>query len=112
VSVEFDGGAADVRCSVAEAGRQWLVVVGDRGELELRGSPFTAWDGQETEIRLSSGDSERIAPAHAYRLMVENVSAVAAGREGWVLPVAESRLTAAVLDAAFESAAAGTEVAV
>jgi predicted dehydrogenase len=111
VTVTFDGGEADVRASIAEEPRQWLVVVGDRGELELRVAPFTAWEGQETELRLSSGDTDRVAPANAYRLMVENVSAVAEGRDGWVLPLAESRATAQVLDAAFESAAAQTPVA-
>lgn len=111
LSVSFDGGEADVRASIAEEPRQWLVVVGERGEIELRGHPFTAWDGEGTELWLSTGESERVAPANAYRLMVENVSAVAEGRDGWVLPLAESRLTAAVLDAAFESAAAQTPVA-
>lgn len=112
LTIAFDGGEADVRASIAEEGRQWLVVVGERGELELREHPFTAWDGEETSLWLSTGPTERVAPANAYRLMVENVSAVASGGEGWVLPLAESRLTAQVLDAAFESAAARTSVAV
>jgi predicted dehydrogenase len=111
VTIAFDGGAADVRASIAEEPRQWLVVVGARGELELRGHPFTAWDGEETELAVSRG-TERIAPANAYRLMVENVSAAAEGRDAWVLPLAESRATAQVLDAAFESAATGTPVAI
>ncbi|MCW2544665.1 MAG: hypothetical protein JWM40_2217, partial [Frankiales bacterium] len=34
----------------------------------------------------------------AYRVMVEEVSSVIAGGPGWVLPLDESRLTAAALD--------------
>jgi hypothetical protein len=37
--------------------------------------------------------------------MVEEVSSAVRGGPGWVLPLAESRSTAAVLDAAFASAA-------
>ena len=111
VSLKFPTGDGDVRASIAEEPRQWLVVVGDRGELELRGHPFTAWDGEETELWTSTGTTQRFAPANAYRLMVENVSAVAEGRDGWVLPLAESRLVAEVTDAAFESAAAQATVA-
>ena len=111
VSLRFATGDADVRASVAEEPRQWLVVVGDRGELELRGHPFSAWDGEETELWLSTGTTQRFAPANAYRLMVENVSAVAEGRDGWVLPLVESRLVAEVTDAAFESAASAAPVA-
>ena len=110
VSLAFDGGAADVRASIAEDPRQWLVVVGDRAEMELRGHPFTAWEGEESELWLSTGTIERVEPANAYRLMVENFSAVAEGRDGWVLPLADSRLVAEVTDAAFEAAAAETPV--
>ena len=114
LTVTFDTGTADVRVSVAEEPRQWLVVAGDRGELDLRGSAFTAWDGQETELWFTSpagSEPERVPPANAYALMVENVSSAVAGGDGWVVPLAESRTTAAILDAAFESAAAGTPVA-
>ena len=49
----------------------------------------------------------------AYRIMVEEVSSVLRGGPGWTLPLAESRLTAAVLDAARASAAGcGDPVAV
>jgi hypothetical protein len=40
--------------------------------------------------------------------MVEEVSSVLQGGPGWVLPLAESRQTAAVLDAARASAASGS----
>jgi hypothetical protein len=44
----------------------------------------------------------------AYRVMVEEMSSVLRGGPGWVLPVAESRQTAAVLDAALHSAGNGS----
>ena len=114
VTVTFDGGTADLRASMAEEPRQWLVVAGERGELDLRDAAFTAWEGQDSELWFTSpagSEPERVPAANAYALMVENVSAVAEGRPGWVVPTAESRTTAAILDAAFESAAAGTPVA-
>jgi hypothetical protein len=45
----------------------------------------------------------------AYQLMVEAMSARIAGRDAWLLPLSESRATAAVLDACFASARAGAE---
>ena len=48
-----------------------------------------------------------MAATDAYRLMVEEVSSVLTGGPGWVLPLAQSRQTAAVLDAARASAAGG-----
>ena len=107
--LRWDSGAeAEVRASIAADAGQWLVITGERGELELRGQPYTAWTGDATELWVSDGRStERLAvpPVDAYRLMVEQVSARVRGGAGWVLPVHESRQTAAVLDAAFASAA-------
>jgi hypothetical protein len=80
---------------------QWLVVTGERGELELRDQPYTSWNAA-TELWVSDGTgTERLpVPAvNAYRLMVEEVSSVIRGGPGWVLPLEESRQTAAVLDA-------------
>ena len=114
LTVRFDGGSADLRASIAEDVRQFLVVTAERGDIEIQGSPFTAWEGEETAVVVNDKygqNRETLEPAHAYALMVENVSAVIEGREGWVVPLAESRATAAILDAAFESAAAGTPVA-
>jgi xylose dehydrogenase (NAD/NADP) len=114
LTVTFDGGDADLRASIAEEPRQWLTITGDRGEVELRPEPFTAWEGTETEVVFTSADGVSADPmpaANAYRLMVEETSAVIDGRDGWVVPLADSRATAAILDAAFESAASGTPVA-
>lgn len=114
LTVSFDGGEAELRCSIDEPAGQSFVIEGERGELEVRGEPFTAWEGAETEVWFSSAagrEPERIPPANAYRLMVEETSAAIEGRPGWRVPLADSRAVAAVLDAAFESAAAGTPVA-
>jgi xylose dehydrogenase (NAD/NADP) len=114
LTVTFDSGDADLRASIAEEPRQWLVVTGEAGEIEVRPEPFTAWEGVETEVVLTSAagvDADPMPAANAYRLMVEETSAVIEGRDGWVVPLADSRATAAILDAASESAASGTPVA-
>ena len=103
---------AEVHVSIQSGQGQWLVITGDQGELELRDAPYTSWRDDATELWVSDGTgTERVAvpPVDAYRLMVEEVSSVLRGGPGWVLPLSESRDTAAVLDAAFASAAAGGE---
>ncbi len=105
------GPDAEVRAGITDTG-QWLVVTGERGEIELRDAPYTAWKHDVTELWVSDGDgTERVpVPAtDAYRLMVQEVSSVLSGGPGWVLPLAQSRDTAAVLDAIRASAAAGGE---
>ena len=104
-----DGTEAEVHAGMTGAEGQWLVITGERGELELRDEPYTSWNAA-TELWVSDGTgTERLpVPAvNAYRLMVEEVSSVLRGGPGWVLPLEESRQTAAVLDAARASAAAG-----
>jgi D-xylose 1-dehydrogenase (NADP+, D-xylono-1,5-lactone-forming) len=105
-----DGTEAEVHAGMTGAEGQWLVITGERGELELRDQPFTSWKAA-TELWVSDGTgTERLpVPAtDAYRVMVEEVSSVLRGGPGWVLPIEESRQTAAVLDAARASAAAGS----
>ena len=108
--LRWPGGAeAEVHVGMTGADGQWLVVTGERGEIELRDAPYTSWR-TGTELWVSDGTgTERVpVPAvDAYRLMVEEVSSVIRGGAGWVLPLEESRQTAAVLDAARSSAAAG-----
>jgi xylose dehydrogenase (NAD/NADP) len=109
-----DGATADIRAAIVEPEAQWLVVTGEGGELELPGNPYTSVGGQQTQLWVSDGTStERVpvAAADAYQLMVEEMSSVLAGGPGWVLPLKESRLCAAVLDACFTSARAGGEPA-
>jgi predicted dehydrogenase len=107
--LRWAGGAeAEVRAGMSSGDGQWLVVTGDRGEIELRDAPYTSWKDDATELWVSDGaGTERVSvPAvDPYRLMVEEMSSVLRGGPGWVLPLAESRDTAAVLDAAFASAA-------
>ena len=108
-----DDTEAEVHVGITGAEGQWLVVTGDRGEIELRDQPYTSWH-DATELWVSDGTgTERVPvpPVDAYRLMVEEVSSVVRGGPGWVLPLEESRQTAAVLDAARASAASGGEPA-
>jgi predicted dehydrogenase len=104
--LEFDAGAAEIRAGISEPPRQWLVITGDSGEIELRDTSYTSWVTDETVLVCSDGRSAqrmRVPAVDAYRLMVEDVSAVIEGRDGWVVPAADSLATAAVLDAAFAS---------
>jgi D-xylose 1-dehydrogenase (NADP+, D-xylono-1,5-lactone-forming) len=103
------GAEAEVHAGMSVASGQWLVVRGDGGEVELRDAPFTSWKDDDTELWVSDGRGTERIPVPAsdpYRRMVEEVSAVVRGDPGWLLPLAESRQTAAVLDAARASAAA------
>lgn len=104
------GAEAEVRCGISGSDGQWLVITGERGEIELREAPYTSWKDDARELWVSDGaDTERVpVPAvDPYRLMVEEVGSALQGGPGWVLPLAESRQTAAVLDAARASAASG-----
>jgi predicted dehydrogenase len=107
-----DGRSAQLRVSMAEPFRQWLVITGEGGEIELPGRPYT--EKQEpSELLLSDGrGTERlqIPAANAYQLMVEEVSSALRGGPGWVLPLDRSRSTAALIDACLTSAGAGGTV--
>jgi predicted dehydrogenase len=107
--LDWDGATAEIQVGFDADVGQWLVITGEDGEIELRGDAFTAWKDDETELLVSDGRStERTAvPAeNAYRVMLEEVSSVIAGGPGWVLPLEQSRLTAAALDQ-IRAAAAG-----
>ena len=104
------GAEAEVHAGLTGGEGQWLVITGERGEIELRDAPYTSWTHDATQLWVSDGTgTERVdvAATDAYRVMVEEVSSVLRGGPGWVVPLAESRQTAAVLDAARASAAAG-----
>ena len=107
--LEFPSGSAQVRAGIAEPPQQWLVIGCEGGEVELRDAPYTSWVDDETTLLVSDGTTtqrDRFPATDAYRVMVEEVSAAIRGDEGWVLPLTESRATAAVLDACFVSARA------
>jgi len=102
--LSFDAGDAEIRAGIDEPPKQWLVITGDGGEIELPGAAYTSWVADETVLLLSDGTGTRripVAAADAYQVMVEEMSSVIGGGAGWVLPLAESRATAAVLDACF-----------
>ena len=106
-----DGAQAELDVAMDRRPAQWLVVTGERGEIEVRGEPYTARDAP-SELWVSGGTGTKRVPvptADPYRLMVEEVSSVLAGGPGWVLPLAEARQTAVVLDAARTSARSGGE---
>ena len=105
------GAQAEVRVGMVGQEGQWLVLTGERGELELRDQPYTSWLEDSTELWVSDGsDTERLTVpgTNAYVVMLEELSSVLRGGPGWVLPLEESRQTAAVLDAARASAANGS----
>jgi xylose dehydrogenase (NAD/NADP) len=107
--LDWDGASAEVRVGIDEALGQWLVVTGSHGELELRDAPYTSWKDDATELWVSDRTgTERVPvpPADAYREMVEQMSSVLGGGPGWVLPLEESRETAACLDLIREAASA------
>ena len=109
-TADHPGAEAEVHAGISTGEGQWLVVRGDDGEIELRDAPFTSWRDDDTELWLSDGTSTERVPVPAadpYVRMIEEVSSVLRGGSGWVLPVEESRQTAAVLDAARVSAASG-----
>jgi xylose dehydrogenase (NAD/NADP) len=100
---------AEIFAGIDEGRGQWLVVTGTDGQIELRDEPFTSWKDDATQLLLSDGaltEQFEVPAVDAYQVMVEEVSAVLAGGPGWVLPLAESRLTAACLDQIRSSAAA------
>jgi hypothetical protein len=81
---------------------------GSAASSSCAGATPHAWRDDATELWVSDGSSTERVPVpavDAYAVMVEEVSSVVRGGPGWVLPLAESRQTAAVLDAAFASAA-------
>jgi predicted dehydrogenase len=99
--LDWEGATAEIRAGIDEGLGQWLVITGTDGELELRDAPYSSWKDDATELWVSDGrGTERVpVPAvDAYQVMVEEVSSVIAGGPGWVLPLADSRETAAALD--------------
>lgn len=104
------GVEAEVRACLNSDEGQWLIITGERGELDLRPAPYTAWRDDVTELWVSDGDgTDRLvlAAVDAYRLMIEAFSTRVRGGDAWVLPLAQSRECAAVLEACRTSAAAG-----
>ena len=99
--LDWEGASAQVQAGIAVDLGQWLVITGAHGEIELRDAPYTSWTDDDTELWVSDGSGTQRLPVpavDAYRLMVQEMSSVIEGGPGWVLPLAESRQTAAALD--------------
>lgn len=101
---------AEIHVGITDNESQWLVITGDDGTIEMRDAPYTSWKDDDTELvinRSASAERIHVSAVDPYRVMVEEFSSVVRGGPGWVLPLAESRMTAAVIDAARTSAALG-----
>jgi xylose dehydrogenase (NAD/NADP) len=112
---EHHSGATSVlRAAIDAPRRQWLIVTGAHGEIELPGDAFTG----PGELLLSDGSgTERISVAgepgrSGYAEMVEAVAAAVRGEPCWLPPPQAARAVAGVLEAARGSAAAGGAAAV
>jgi predicted dehydrogenase len=102
----FDSGRATVHVGIDEPERQWLRIVGEHDVLEVPGQPYTSWFGPDGELHV--GGAVLTVPAtDPYRVMVEQVSAAVRGEPAYVVPLYDSRVVAAVVDAAFDSAREG-----
>lgn len=101
---------AEIHVGITADESQWLVISGDGGTIEIRDAPYTSWKDDDTELVIACRTgAERISvqAVDPYRVMIEEFSSVVRGGPGWVVPLAESRLTAAVLDVARMSAGLG-----
>src|SRR5581483_627436 len=106
----FLDGLARIRAGVAEPAVQRLLIRGEDGSVEMTDAPYTSWRDDETTLVRVDGARTRtqhFAPTDAYRVMIEEVSAAIRGEAAYVLPLAQSRNTAAVIDACFASARSG-----
>ncbi len=93
-------GSAEVTASLEQPETQLIRVDAGRVSLEVPGQAFTAWREPCVLRVVEEGVSrdEPFAAVDAYRLMVEAVSARAAGEPAWVLPLSTSAAVAAALD--------------
>jgi D-xylose 1-dehydrogenase (NADP+, D-xylono-1,5-lactone-forming) len=103
--VDADG---EVSCGFDGPEGQWLVIRGESGEIEL---PYTFMlRNARGELLHSDGTSTRrvpYPPVDAYQLMFEAVSARIRGEDTFVVPLADSRSCASVLDAVRECPSIG-----
>jgi hypothetical protein len=77
----------EIRASFIETAFESLTIEGVHGVIEFTGNDaYTSWL-RPSALRVLDRDGERVehfAPVDPYRLMIENVSAVVAGRGGWL----------------------------
>ncbi|MEY3034355.1 MAG: hypothetical protein RLZ86_977 [Actinomycetota bacterium] len=78
--------------------QQQIVIRGSGGQVSTEaGESFTTWN-EECSLRVN-GAVEEFATANAFVEMVENVSRVIEGHEGWLVPPEDSIRVAEILDA-------------
>jgi xylose dehydrogenase (NAD/NADP) len=96
---------ASMICSFSMESGQEISVAGSHGEMRVgKSEAFTSW---REESSLHIGDTEEFFPAvDAFEVMVEEVSKVFAGNDGWVVqPDASLRVARIVDDIALRTAA-------
>ena len=83
--------------SFALPSQQQFIVQGSQGKMQTTaGESFTTWN-EACSLQINEV-VEEFAVANAFVEMVENVSNVISGKEGWVLPSADSIRVAHILD--------------
>jgi hypothetical protein len=83
--------------SFALPSHQQFIVQGSHGQISTEvGESFTTWN--ETSSLLINGVLEEFPVTNAYVEMVENVSGVIDGDNGWIVSSADSIRVAAILD--------------
>ncbi|KUJ65675.1 hypothetical protein ACZ90_45085 [Streptomyces albus subsp. albus] len=99
VLLDFPGqGTAEVHCSLTGALAEEFTAVGTRGTLSLSAPAFCA--GASPAALRGDRIPERVHPAvDPYRLMVEAVNDAVLGRPCYLVPLEQTRLTAATIDA-------------
>lgn len=99
VSVRIDDSVtARSVSSFAMPSQQQIVVRGSEGQISTEaGESFTSWN-EECSLRVD-GTLEDFATTNAFVEMVENVSRIIEGHEGWLVPPEDSIRVAEILDA-------------
>lgn len=83
--------------SFALPNQQQFIVHGTQGQMQTElGESFTTWN-EECSLQVNEV-IEEFATANAFVEMIENVSRVIEGREGWIVPSADSIRVAQILD--------------
>jgi len=98
VSVHINGSiTAHAVSSFALPSQQQFIVHGSSGSMHTGdGESFTTWN--ETSSLHINDAVEEFAVTNAFVEMVENVSSVIEGKEGWIVPSADSIRVAHILD--------------
>jgi len=98
VSVRINGSiTAHAVSSFALPSQQQFIVRGSNGSMHTgTGESFTTWN-EASSLQINDA-VEEFAVTNAFVVMVENVSRVIEGEEGWIVPSADSIRVAHILD--------------